>query len=848
MIRSRLRLRLCVGFTVALLSACGNPYALKVNSIAYDKAPTSGSIQVTDAKLYRREALINERRDEVSYIQTLLKDSKTQYFPPAVTRELQSIVTLSASLGLKVDPAAGLNYRRERETSDIQQEMATLKLQLQLDQLKRDAELMRQKLAAQETQVNDNLGKAGDGSGKVTAPTPGGAADPSLKSLIESVDKLKTAIAAGFGTDLKALTPLGGVRDKDGKLLEGHSDPIDTFNDRAAYRNLLNSASRAASLDELHDRDGAALVSLNLTATVFPPGKDYLSTLGLLRMSVVAPNFDTDKDKDALPDLYRDWLSHINADLNVAKRTSIAGAPDDVTFQMSPTGAALSARGDLIDTVDFEYSDEKVLNCSGVNLQSVRSAKCKHLAIAVPRADVYGPMKSVILPSMQSMVMVFSARSSGQTRSDYALLFINAREVISENSAVIFKPGVGKGGACQVDTALLQTKTISALDGLFSESLEQAITDAHYAAFALNGLATVENRARATLAVESVADRHYAPIDPSIIESGREANALLADLDEVARSADCENPFRDRAQRYVPLSFSKALVERPVRVAVYQVGPRNQAQTVSTVARASEAIALAASISGQIPSSGLSGDGNIAYGRSVTGKADALERVPLVIAFAEAAETTEADKLPSFGWLMGPRTSLDARKKELLLEQVLTTHDLTVDLSVPGWWPFLYLDSETAWAPKWPGGAIRGFGTSRRIKVALAPSAADLDNLTGFLIDLGSLRIPSVTSVSPAKISACSTDITIQIIGRELWRATEVVIGGQLFDETKVVVLPDMRGLRVKVAESKFPALTGDEAVITVLTPYGPAKSALKIAHANFDGSCDAPVKAADAK
>ena len=104
--------------------------------------------------------------------------------------------------------------------------------------------------------------------------------------------------------------------------------------------------------------------------------------------------------------------------------------------------------------------------------------------------------------------------------------------------------------------------------------------------------------------------------------------------------------------------------------------------------------------------------------------------------------------------------------------------------------------------------------------------------------------------MSPATISACATDVTIQIVGRDLWRATEVVIGGTLFTGTDVVVLPDMRGLRVKVAKSVFPALVGKDsdikdADITVLTPYGPAKSALTITNSKIDGNCDAP-KTAD--
>ena len=133
------------------------------------------------------------------------------------------------------------------------------------------------------------------------------------------------------------------------------------------------------------------------------------------------------------------------------------------------------------------------------------------------------------------------------------------------------------------------------------------------------------------------------------------------------------------------------------RVAVYKVGPTEQAQQVSTAARASEAITLAAAVAGKLPAQGIGLDGNAAFARSAMGRADARERVPLVVSFAEPGSSSVTDRcaaplddrrkgrealvpasvvcreevraMPAFGWLLGPRMTVDPVKKRMLLEQ-----------------------------------------------------------------------------------------------------------------------------------------------------------------------------------
>ena len=781
-----------------VVAGCGNPYALKVNSIDYSRVPIAGSIKVTDAKLYRREALIDERRDEVAYLRKLLEDSKTQQFSPAVTRELQSVVTLAASLGASVDPAAGLNYRRTRDTSDIQQEIAVMKLQLQLDQLKRDAELMRAGLPNQTAPVNPDLGKVVDAS-----PTAVSASTQSatLDKLVTSVNALTAKLQEGFGKNIDALTPLAST-----------NTPFDTFNDRAAYRNLLNSALNAATLDELHDRDGAALVRINLSATVLPPAnKQYLATLGLLRMTVVAPDFSS--DPEAYGAIYREWVANLTPRvLNLVDRSS------GTTFTPSPLAIAMITRPDLIEIVRFEFG-EAGASCSGLTglpketsaparPAAAPRATCQSLYFAVPRIAAIGSAGPANLGLSDRLAML--------QLLDYRPTIVALRRAIGTGKANALFDG---GGPCRI-----------------SQERNDVIAQAALIPLAYQMAANIERQALDLLASVGKINQSYKRSGFSQVAT--DAAALRNDINAAARKAGCASPiYGDSAYMAAPATFVNRLRDAPKQVAVYQVGPRNQAQTVSTVARAAEAISLAASIAGKIPAGGIGVDGNIAYGRSAIGKADALERVPLVIAFAEAAAVNPkgAVTMPSFGWLMGPRTTLDARKKDLRLEQVLTTHDLSVDLSVPGWWPYLYLQPETAWAPTWGQGEITGQSgeAAEQIPVRLAPSGADFDNLTAYLVGASAVRSPFIRDITPPALSICATDVTLQIVGTDLWRADKIVIGGKLIDD-KISVLPDMRGISVTLGDATFPATNppggNPQSVdVTVLTPYGPATHVLKL-------------------
>lgn len=278
--------KITAGLAVAIvLSGCATPFA---DRVTYDHQVRNaqGTITLSDPKLYTRESLISERARDLKWISRLITDSEDStkvVFKPELVREVEQITTMAAAIGLKFDPAAGLANRRDKQTGDIQHEMDVLKLQLQLDQLKRDADLVRANFDSQTGPVNKDIGKLGDTSAQDSKTVTASAAD-----------QLKAAID-------KLITTLTSRLDADGKLPKDTpvtSSPFDDFRDRSAYRDVLKAAQNSAGLDQLHDYANARLIRLNFQASVLPDS-DNLQSLGAIQLLVVPPSLNSAKPCDS---------------------------------------------------------------------------------------------------------------------------------------------------------------------------------------------------------------------------------------------------------------------------------------------------------------------------------------------------------------------------------------------------------------------------------------------------------------------------------------------------------------------------------------------------------------------
>lgn len=812
-----------------LLAGCGNPYALKLNNIKYNAKQEKGVIQFTDPKLYKREALINERRKELSYLNTLLDNSATVQFNAEIVRQVEVITAFSAALGLKFDPAAGAAFRRDSETADLKHQIEVTRLQMELAQLKRDAELLKDRLA-QQTELSQDV-PSGTAAG--SSPTSSVTADDAT-ALLDKIETLRSALASRLDADIKQP-----------KMTTAQASPIDEFYDRSAYRSAIKSAINRASLDELHDKDGNSLFRLQFSATVLPPADDHTDTLGILRMEVHPP--DLENDSDVIKGLYQEWLSYVNRVINVSPDLSLPRAQQRFT-----TERRLFALGEALFEIVYlelpkleegEGSPDK--SCKGITFKEDSPDRCWYLRIALPLGSS--------LPELLDTFLQFPISNLYEFRAAAA----NIRALGAASPTIL-----GLNSAC-TDFANSQAKEL--LTPLQPNSEDTPILDKRgipeivrkaktlrdgwpYMGALLSHLLLVDygNLALAR-EVRAVAEQGLR----RIAEHREAAEQILIGLANV--NERCKTVLLTPSLAEVPDTFRNAVVDTESRVAVYEVAPAERAQRISTVAQAAEAISLAASLAGQIPTYGLGVNGAVGYNRSAAGKADALERAPLVVGFAEPLQHKESLQAPpdhvgpAFGWLLGPEVSVDPENQELVLEQRLAPYDVYTDLSLPGWWPYFDLRSQTAWAPNWRDGPIGTtlFGDddklSRPIRVTMRHNSADMNGLTTVLLKqvVGQvLEYPSIASIQPNQISACGDTIQFQITGVNIWRASMVHVDGYAVDNGAITVLPDMSGIRVAVKVKDVPVVAGRPMTVTVWTPNGPATATVDTTGVRDGGTC----------
>lgn len=797
-------------FAALTLAGCSTPYSDRLSAIDWTAEPGVGTISVSQPRLYRRASLINERRLDVDWLNQLLESSKTIDFKPEIARDVEQITAFAGALGLSFDPAAALNYRRASETGDIQQQIQVAKLQLQLDQLKRDAELVRSKFASQTDPVNASLGAA-------SASAPAAAVLANVSASVEqfkaAVDKLSASLATRLDIEGKPPT-----------IAQTSINPADAFRDRSAYRDLLKSARNAVSLDDLHDSGGSALIRLNFQASVLPD-RETSNIPGVIQMKIKSPSMDVGE----VQRIYRGWLDHVNQRLN-----------QQTDGVWASSGKILNSEAaDNFDVVEYVFAPRQApalahpLNCQGLIFPGQASdAACGRLVFAVPKFEGNSVQEGAT-STLQQYAKWLDLGDSEATDQQH---FIDAHASVARNAAALVKscglptvdrpaPGQGASDAYKLYATLLRAQVKSAAGDVF---------------------ATVYRQARRLLG----SDWPTSDALPQRIATRAARAKLLLRTFEQAAYGGCKpeklKAYRDWGPRlHIPPGFEEILKSED-RVAVYDIGPREQVQQVSSVSRVANNLALAVSLAAAAPQSGVAANVAASYSRQSTGKAAALERVPALIGYSTDT---------AFGWVIGPKATLDPQGS-LKLEQVPRTLDLSVDLSVPSWWPSLTIETTTAWAPRRAEVASGKVPLSRatpgQVTVPMVVNDADYEVLTALVMraSLNETREVSLDSdkLREQSVSACRAT-SVYLTGPNIWRAENVLIAGYRLDQSAITVSPDMRGvlLNVPALDELIGDVTATTLPVAVLTRYGDARAQVSYVQKPAGGSCKpADKKAAD--
>jgi hypothetical protein len=543
-------------------------------------------------------------------------------------------------------------------------------------------------------------------------------------------------------------------------------------------------------------------------------------------------------------DLYQEWLWYVNQNLNLPP-----GETKDLREQQLGVDPRLVTLGDagggLFAIVKLEIP--KTLGppptpgeaCGGVQRASRNVAHCWYPQVALPSGRTDGPYSDPAF--VLDLAMQWPQR---------------AVEYFRSAAAVATDPDRA-GRLLRLDSSC-RTFAIPESQRLFPEGSDKGITLGNVLA-----LARTVHAAWAYLGntLSYVADTAVGPTAGAAFADGirdvlRKLNVVRLEARAFLRVLEKANPGCEDLLKVEPPTVADGFqetVRMPRRITVYEVAPTERTQRVSTVARAADAVAMAAALAGQLPQAGFAGSGNFAFTRTAIGKADALERAPLVVGFVEPAHATTAESSqshPVFGWLLGPKVTLDPKKQRLVLQQHLAPYELHADVSLPGWWPYFGLTASSAWAPDWRSArntrvttlAMRGAKHERYLRVEMRHNAGDMDGLTALLLRRVTgqqVDGPRIRRVEPDTVGACSGQVTFAIEGEGIWRATAVHVGGRAVDASNIRVLPDMHGIAATVDVDKIPVVAGQRVAIRVWTHNGSDGSAVTLRDVRkADGTC----------
>lgn len=280
----------------------------------------------------------------------------------------------------------------------------------------------------------------------------------------------------------------------------------------------------------------------------------------------------------------------------------------------------------------------------------------------------------------------------------------------------------------------------------------------------------------------------------------------------------------------IPQGFREALKGKPAEssrlyipsgnVYTYSVSPIERSQRLSTVAKSANSLDLALAAAASFQKSGTDTSLATRYVRIAEGNVEARERTPIVVAFAghsfeSVNENNTSNATPQFGWVFAPPVRLNAKKGKLEYAHIPSAYRLAGDISVPGWWPSIDVLVNTKWIKNW--GSTAGRPTeeltvnTNEFRVNLPLNSADLDALTNFLsYQLVGLPVQQIdiTDVEPGSISACLDEVEVLVAGANVWRSSEVYLGGIPSEEIRV--LPDMEGIAAKFDLKKLKGTAGD--------------------------------------
>lgn len=808
-----------------LLAGCPENFTLKVTDIDEKFAPEQAEILVSAGQPLTREKLVNQRRTELAYLNDLLDRSKTMTFEPQLKRELSNILSIAVTLKAAFDGGVENNYDRANKIADDEADLQRKKLEFDLARVSKLIEKLDEaELDPKTDAYSGSGGTNGVGQTNVTPPPAGTDPFAELRTAVTALNDTITQLNATMKTQVAGTPNPTAIK----------GTPEEELRDREAYRDEIKSLIEEVGLDEGHDERGRALHRIQLHLT--PKPGTHKNVWGIVRLKIVQDYADAEVGAD--PDatyvaLYRAWLAYVSGRINqdVAHVDPTAQSRLEREIERYAT---IGTTGGFFDIALLTSGNQTV--SLPVPIEWTPVFESINIKAAAPAPDPSNHLLKAETALKAAGLALPESTETEQTKTDR---LTNLRGAFN-NLALGIAPGHGTllldascmrfadpATATKTVIEIVGAQTIKALEGSFEDGDDDpsVIQGRPAAAFILeNAIRTITLSSVVASNLESAGTTR----DITAFQRGNEyqtlkslvsnARRFLVSLASVNANAACAQPLRqprfadDLKNSVSFLQFREALDQSArelpgIAAYPYSVAPREKGQRISTVATASDAIAIMAAASAVIPQSGVSLSSSFNSSYAATGKVEALERFPRVVAFATVNDYP-GNETSEFGWILGPVPVIDPSNDQIRLEQSPKPENVSVDISVPGWWDRVTFEVETFWTGRADG---KFDGTTQvkkqRIPVGLHLDSAMFDRLTNMLSN-GTLALapikpeifqPGAMDTAVTAMLQCDKSSEFQVTGRGLERATQVSIEGVLLESSHIVPLPDMQGISVKL-------------------------------------------------
>lgn len=801
------------------MAACQTPFSAAVNGYDDDHEQAAAVVTLSDPQVYSRETLINDRLVEIAYLEELLDKSVEEIFEPQLRRDLQTLTGFVAQLNVMADPVAGAQIERDQDLADLRQRRRLVEEEAAL--VAAEAELLAERrrleaLERGETPANRDPPQ-GAGTGENPPASPASPTLPSAPAQTDTqrVSQLTLGELGALLNGMERIRSLMTMRDVGDRARSAdiRSTPQERFRDRQAYREEIRAALADVNLDDGHDIEGNALYRLQFRATVMPGENrgQFASTY----LTFSPPELG---DRE-ITDLYFAWLAYVNRELNaetdsgraVATGLQAVGAYTGLfeTVEYSRGGgqgvARLALPRDVSSLFRWALCD---LEVQAVRTQISQAAPCPS-----SRANrTASPFN--ISEFGASLDASRATRPVCPTQAELQIIDSTIDQILEYQAppllilSMLVTAVEGGMRANQVEDPAFDRVTVAVSEEARLRRMQTA-----------NDMRAALGVVRPLFASEGCApeiDREYARLARSLANPYTHIHAAHP---EYLLSEGVVRQFRE-----LVLQDSAST---PGEMATFFARPVDQSQRISSVQGAANAIDLAFAMRQQMMGGGISGALGANFVRQAVGRIETLERAPIVVGFNDRIRVVEEHEPPHedvertqpiAGWVFGPTLQPARGGTRLEARQNLANHSVSIDLSTPGWWPWVNVRQESAWVANWGPGAAgnmlhnRGDRASREFQVMLPHNGADMEALTRHITGLGSpLAAPRINIVSPRDIQLCpgSTSVRIQVAGRNLWQGTEAYLNGVPADEVRV--LPDMGGVDLQFPVANLPMQRGQD-------------------------------------